>query len=642
IKALCDRFILYQKVWDYFEKEAINSPVEEIALASLPQASVFMNIMNKRIIDDESDELKYEDKDNNNQKMQEFNNIEHREQLIADRVKKILFIHFDHKNPTVVNHAISTFNTIQFVQFGSSIHKKDDCRTMTEFILTLLSHKNINVVNAVLYKLQNEIEYLKLEEECRKDLLKRIIDFSDDTYIVEQIVRQSIKIPGFKLLDEFIDTIINSLPSNSIIYKKQSNNTEQEERMIQMVDIVIPLLEEEEYSVREEINLLTKRVNPNNLLQNLESLASKNRLNQQDVKYLEQQLENRWGNQYINQLSKEIIFQSDSNGRDKGCGVTDVERQLLGSQNNMIRRMGYDLLVSNVSQITENGIKKQEIKEDELMYKKIFMDPKQEKKLLEQRKEQRKGRRYNRFWGKERRQLLNQCRQDKSNIVKEIAMRNELVFDEELEKEQEISSNEQQQQVEQQIPDKFSWRQLGLLPSDQQMTFIGKFLQRKISKIDNPKAGKIDESNVEKIIKKILKISRYQLTTIIEYENELELKVWEILEDIRRDQKQKNRNQQKKEKVKDNNKEQIGNGNDLFNKLHVSNLNISTTSEQLEHLFETVGEVINAEIVTIEGLSQRHGFVTMHDKQTAEEAIRVMNNEELDGNCIEVGFAPEQ
>jgi hypothetical protein len=36
IKALCDRFILYQKVWDYFEKEAINSPVEEIALASLP------------------------------------------------------------------------------------------------------------------------------------------------------------------------------------------------------------------------------------------------------------------------------------------------------------------------------------------------------------------------------------------------------------------------------------------------------------------------------------------------------------------------------------------------------------------------------------------------------------------------------
>ncbi|KAA6366980.1 MAG: hypothetical protein EZS28_037492, partial [Streblomastix strix] len=61
-----------------------------------------------------------------------------------------------------------------------------------------------------------------------------------------------------------------------------------------------------------------------------------------------------------------------------------------------------------------------------------------------------------------------------------------------------------------------------------------------------------------------------------------------------------------------------------------------------EHLFETVGEVINAEIVTIEGLSQRHGFVTMHDKQTAEEAIRVLNNEELDGNCIEVGFAPEQ
>ncbi|KAA6373580.1 MAG: hypothetical protein EZS28_030895 [Streblomastix strix] len=301
--------------------------------------------------------------------------------------------------------------------------------------------------------------------------------------------------------------------------------------------------------------------------------------------------------------------------------------------------MGYDLLVSNVSQITENGIKKQEIKEDELMYKNIFKDPKQEKKLLEQRKEQRKGRRYNRFWGKERRQLLNQCRQDKSNNVKEIAMRNELVFDEELEKEQEISSNEQQQQVEQQIPDKFSWRQLGFLPSDQQMTFIGKFLQRKISKIDNPKAGKIDESNMEKIIEKILKISRYQLTTIIENENELEVNVWGIMEEIRREGKQKFINQQKKEKVKENNKEQIESGNELFNKLLVSNLDISTTAEQLKHLFITVGEVINAEIVTIEGLSQRHGFVTMHDKQTAEEAIRMLNNEELDGNCIEVGFA---
>ncbi|KAA6359385.1 MAG: hypothetical protein EZS28_045088, partial [Streblomastix strix] len=418
ITALFTRFILYKKVWDYFEQES-NSPVEEVALASLPDAYVFMDIMNKRIIDDDSDELKYDDKDyNNNQEMQEFNNIEHREQLIADRVKKILFIHFDHKNSTVVNNAISTFNSIYFVQFGASIHKKDECRIMTEFILTLLNHKNINVVQAMLNKLQNEIVYLKLEEECRKDLLKRIIDFSgleivtkndnqtefkdeqskqniiesdsltdkdmqitnpvqkplmqfnqeqivylilfllrvpdktkndsliqsDDTYIVKQIVRQSIKIPGFKLLDEFIDTIINNLPSNSINCSNINKNTELQERMIQLVDIVIPLLQEE-YSVREEINLLTKRVNPNNLLPTLESLASKNRLNKYDVKYFEQQLEKRWGNKYINQLSKEIIFQSDSNGRDKGCGVTDVERQLLGSQNNKIRRMGYDLLV---------------------------------------------------------------------------------------------------------------------------------------------------------------------------------------------------------------------------------------------------------------------------------------------------------
>lgn len=43
-----------------------------------------------------------------------------------------------------------------------------------------------------------------------------------------------------------------------------------------------------------------------------------------------------------------------------GCGVTSLEKELLSSQNANIRRIGFELLTDDVSNLTEKEVKEKE------------------------------------------------------------------------------------------------------------------------------------------------------------------------------------------------------------------------------------------------------------------------------------------
>lgn len=76
-------------------------------------------------------------------------------------------------------------------------------------------------------------------------------------------------------------------------------------------------------------------------------------------------------------------------------------------------------------------------------------------------------------------------------------------------------------------------------------------------------------------------------------------------------------------------------------KLFVGSLSWNVTDAQLQDLFSTIGQVVSAQVITDRdsGRSKGFGFVEMSSEQEAHEAIKQLNNKELDGRSINVSEA---
>ncbi|KPJ54120.1 RNA-binding protein [candidate division TA06 bacterium DG_24] len=70
-------------------------------------------------------------------------------------------------------------------------------------------------------------------------------------------------------------------------------------------------------------------------------------------------------------------------------------------------------------------------------------------------------------------------------------------------------------------------------------------------------------------------------------------------------------------------------------KLYVGNLSYSVTSEQLEGLFSTYGEVREVRIIERKGF----GFVEMSSQAEAEQAKEALNGTEFEGRTLTVDEA---
>jgi cold-inducible RNA-binding protein len=79
----------------------------------------------------------------------------------------------------------------------------------------------------------------------------------------------------------------------------------------------------------------------------------------------------------------------------------------------------------------------------------------------------------------------------------------------------------------------------------------------------------------------------------------------------------------------------------MATKLFVGSLSYNVNDAQLKDFFATVGEVVSANVITDRdsGRSKGFGFVEMSSEQEAQEAIKQLNNKELDGRSISVSEA---
>ena len=79
----------------------------------------------------------------------------------------------------------------------------------------------------------------------------------------------------------------------------------------------------------------------------------------------------------------------------------------------------------------------------------------------------------------------------------------------------------------------------------------------------------------------------------------------------------------------------------MKNKLFVGSLSWDTTDESLKAFFATVGEVVEAKVITdkFSGKSKGFGFVTMTSEEEATAAVEKLNDTELDGRSIKVDYA---
>lgn len=70
--------------------------------------------------------------------------------------------------------------------------------------------------------------------------------------------------------------------------------------------------------------------------------------------------------------------------------------------------------------------------------------------------------------------------------------------------------------------------------------------------------------------------------------------------------------------------------------IFVAKLSPSTTGEDLLNLFNEFGEVASAKVIIDKqtGNSKGYGFVEMNDDDEAQEAIKALNETELNGNTI--------
>lgn len=76
-------------------------------------------------------------------------------------------------------------------------------------------------------------------------------------------------------------------------------------------------------------------------------------------------------------------------------------------------------------------------------------------------------------------------------------------------------------------------------------------------------------------------------------------------------------------------------------RLFVGGLSWDTTADELRKVFEDVGEVVDATIVTDRdtGDSRGFGFVTMADRRAATKAVKQLSGFEVDGRPLRIDMA---
>jgi RNA recognition motif-containing protein len=78
--------------------------------------------------------------------------------------------------------------------------------------------------------------------------------------------------------------------------------------------------------------------------------------------------------------------------------------------------------------------------------------------------------------------------------------------------------------------------------------------------------------------------------------------------------------------------------------MYVSNLSFHTTDEDLRKLFSQYGTVSSAKVITDRetGRSRGFGFVEMESDKEANEAMKNLNNTEIEGRAMAVSVAREK
>ena len=78
--------------------------------------------------------------------------------------------------------------------------------------------------------------------------------------------------------------------------------------------------------------------------------------------------------------------------------------------------------------------------------------------------------------------------------------------------------------------------------------------------------------------------------------------------------------------------------------MYVSNLSFHTGEDELRKLFEAFGTVSSAKIITDRetGRSRGFGFVEMDVDTEAKEAMKGLNNKEIEGRAMSVSQAREK
>ena len=78
--------------------------------------------------------------------------------------------------------------------------------------------------------------------------------------------------------------------------------------------------------------------------------------------------------------------------------------------------------------------------------------------------------------------------------------------------------------------------------------------------------------------------------------------------------------------------------------MYVSNLSFHTKEDDLRKLFEQFGAVSSAKVINDRdtGRSRGFGFVEMESDTEANEAIKGLNNKEIEGRAMSVSVAREK
>lgn len=78
--------------------------------------------------------------------------------------------------------------------------------------------------------------------------------------------------------------------------------------------------------------------------------------------------------------------------------------------------------------------------------------------------------------------------------------------------------------------------------------------------------------------------------------------------------------------------------------MYVSNLSFHTGEDELRKLFEKFGTVTSAKVIADKetGKSRGFGFVEMASDEEAKEAMKGLNNMEVEGRAMSVSLAKEK